>query len=162
MEHNAGKAITDIIDGQPYYFGTTEDRSKARVLTLQFPGNREAFHQAMTDAGLFWGDTDRLYDDDWSLEALTARQRALARYTIMRGRLAADGYTRIKEQLPYSGLRFDEGRIICEQLDDEAKKASPRYQLHKSSWGLTMHHLQLERRVPPMAGRLAVNNPVKV
>lgn len=154
-QHINGKAITDVINGQPYYFGTVEDRRQAHSLAEQHGGDKAAFHRAMDAAGLQWGDTERLYDDDWSLEAMTARQRALARYVIDRQSLVGNTTRYVKERLNYSGLRYDEAKALCEKLNAETWAASPDPERASTVFGRTMHGIQLERPVPPLWTRPA-------
>jgi hypothetical protein len=149
-EHINGKAVTAVINGQPYYFGTVEDRRRARSLAEQHGADKNAFHQAMDAAGLQWGDTERLYSDDWSLEALTARQRALARYSIYRHSLVGNTTRYVKEPLEYTGLRFDEANALCEKLDAETWAASPDPERARTFFGRTTHGIQLERPVPQL------------
>ena len=155
LEHINGKAITDVINGQPYYFGTVEDRRQGQALAQHYAGDKDALHQAMDAAGLQWGDTPRLYDNDWSLEALTARQRALARYGIYQHRQEPRNGRFVNEPLDHTGLRYHDALALCEKLDAELWAASPDPERASTAFGRTMHGIQLERPVPQLWTRPA-------
>lgn len=84
-----------------------------------------------------------------SLEALRAKHRETARYSIYRHRLADDGYNRVQEPLDYTGLEWTEVETICGKLNREAREAAGN---PSDSWGLTQYYPKLETPLPPRFG----------
>jgi hypothetical protein len=81
-----------------------------------------------------------------SLEELTQKWRAIARYGITKHGLGADGYTRVTTLLAeYTGLTYDEAVSISAKLSHEAHVAagSP-----ASDWGVTKYFPKLETPAP--------------
>ena len=76
-----------------------------------------------------------------SLEELTTKWRAVARYGITKHAVAGDGYSRVKTTLAeHTGLTWDAANKICDQLNKEAHIAagSP-----ASNWGVMQYHPKL-------------------
>lgn len=81
-----------------------------------------------------------------SLEELTLRWRAVARYGVTKNAVAGDGYSRVKTTLPeHTGLTWDAVNKICDQLNKEAYIAagSP-----ATNWGVTQYNPKLETPMP--------------
>ena len=81
-----------------------------------------------------------------SLEELTRKWRAIARYGITMHSLGPDGYTRVTTPLTeHTGLNYDDAMALRAKLDHEAHVAagSP-----LSNWGVTKHCLKLETPMP--------------
>lgn len=83
-----------------------------------------------------------------SLEELTAKWRAVARYGITKHAIGENGYSRVKTSLPeHTGLTWDQVNAVCTKLNQEAYIAagSP-----STNWGVTQYVPRLET---PMPGR---------
>lgn len=81
-----------------------------------------------------------------SLEDLTAKWRAVARYGIMKSAIGCDQYSRVKALLPeHTGLTWDEANQICDKLNKEAYIAAG---CPSSNWGLTQYYPKLETPLP--------------
>lgn len=90
-----------------------------------------------------------------SLEELTRRWRAIARYGIERFGLGPDGYSREKALMSeYTGLTYDDATTISAKLSMEAHEAAGN---PPTNWGVTKYFPKLET---PTAPQETPSNPV--
>jgi len=90
-----------------------------------------------------------------SLEDLTRRWRAIARYGIEKFGLGPDGYSRERTLVSeYTGLTYDEATTISAKLSLEAHEAAGN---PPTNWGVTKYFPRLETPTAPLQ---TPSNPV--